>query len=251
MDVYAEKSALAAGGVPIFTDVSTGNVIESQVRDVSIADTTVNIPNGQTIVIGGMITKTDDTIERKVPWLGDLPVLGKTFRYDSNNTVRTELLIFLTPRIIYGDADSELIKQIESERLHFLESEAEEIHGPIYSVPPSGTPADTDLIPTQDLLVPGIPSEVPAYQAQSHQQSPGGADERTGVRRTSRQSDSISSQIRSDRLSSEEAESKDSWIRRFMKNKQNHQSESNSSSRSKSTSITMTQDFDFDDLVSN
>ena len=251
MDVYAEKSALAAGGVPIFTDVSTGNVIESQVRDVSIADTTVNIPNGQTIVIGGMITKTDDTIERKVPWLGDLPVLGKTFRYDSNNTVRTELLIFLTPRIIYGDADSELIKQIESERLHFLESEAEEIHGPIYSVPPSATPADTDFIQTQDLLVPGIPSEAPAYQAQSRQQSSGGADEPTGVRTISSQRDSISSQIRSDRLSSEEAESKDSWIRRFMKNKQNHQSESNSLSRSKSTSRTMTQDFDFDDLVSN
>ena len=247
MDVYAEKSALAAGGVPIFTDISTGNVIESQVRDVSIADTTVNIPNGQTIVIGGMITKTDDTIERKVPWLGDLPVLGKTFRYDSNNTVRTELLIFLTPRIIYGDADSELIKQIESERLHFLESEAEEIHGPIYSVPPSATPADRDLIPTQDSLVPGIPSEVPAYQAQSQQQRPGETDERTGVRTMISQRDSTSSQIRSARLSSEKEESEDSWIRRFMKKKQGHKPDSNSSSRSEPTSRTMTQDFDFDD----
>jgi type II secretory pathway component GspD/PulD (secretin) len=70
-----------------------------------------------------------------VPWLGDLPVVGRAFRYDSTTVSRTELLIFLTPRIVLSDLDSELIKQVESERLHFIESEAEEIHGPLYSVP--------------------------------------------------------------------------------------------------------------------
>ncbi|MCP4856662.1 MAG: hypothetical protein GY903_19450 [Fuerstiella sp.] len=137
MEVYAEKSKLSAGGVPVFTDVTSGNVIESVIIDTAIADTVVAVPNGQTIVIGGMITKTDETLERKVPWLGDLPVLGSLFRYDGTNTVRTELLIFLTPRIIYSDIDSELIKQVEAERIHFIETEAEEIHGPLYSVPPS------------------------------------------------------------------------------------------------------------------
>jgi len=137
MEVYAEKSSLSPGGVPVFTDVTTGNVVESVIIDSAIADTTVSVPNGQTIVIGGMITKSDETLERKVPWLGDLPLIGKAFRYDGTNTARSELLIFLTPRIIYSDADSELIKQVEAERLHFVESEAEEIHGPLYSVPPS------------------------------------------------------------------------------------------------------------------
>ncbi|MEQ9408813.1 MAG: secretin N-terminal domain-containing protein [Fuerstiella sp.] len=137
MEVYAEKSAVAPGGVPVFTDVTTGNVVESVIIDTSIADTTVAVPNGQTIVIGGMITKSDETLERKVPWLGDLPLVGSLFRYDGTNTARTELLIFLTPRIVYSDADSELIKQVEAERMHFIESEAEEIHGPLYSVPPS------------------------------------------------------------------------------------------------------------------
>jgi len=135
MDVYAEKSALAPGGVPVFTDTTTGNVIESVIIDSAIADTVVSVPNGQTIVIGGMITKSDETLERKVPWLGDLPLIGSAFRYDGTNTARTELLIFLTPRVIYGDADSELVKQVEAERMHFIESEAEEIHGPLYSVP--------------------------------------------------------------------------------------------------------------------
>lgn len=161
MEVYAEKSSLSGGGVPVFTDVTTGNVVESVIIDSAIADTTVTIPNGQTIVIGGMITKSDETLERKVPWLGDLPLIGKAFRYDGTNTARTELLIFLTPRIIYGDADSELIKQVEAERMHFVESEAEEIHGPLYSVPPSGV--DRLPMPTIDMMPQGSPIPVEDY----------------------------------------------------------------------------------------
>ncbi len=154
MVVYAEKSAVAPGTIPVFTDLTTGNTINSVIINTAIADTTVNVPNGQTIVIGGMITKTDDTLERKVPWLGDLPIVGKAFRYDGTTTNRTELLIFLTPRIVFNDIDSELIKQVEAERLHFIESEAEEIHGPLYSVPPSGL-QQFDQYPGEGYGVPG------------------------------------------------------------------------------------------------
>ena len=132
-DVFASKSGLAGTDVPVF--VSATGTISSPIINQSIADTIVNVPNGQTIVIGGMITKSDSSLERKVPWLGDLPVVGRAFRYDGTTVSRTELLIFLTPRIVLSDLDSELIKQVESERLHFIESEAEEIHGPLYSVP--------------------------------------------------------------------------------------------------------------------
>lgn len=135
MDVFASKSNVVEGdGLPIYINPD-GSSITSPVINQSIADTIVNVPNGQTIVIGGMITKSDSSLERKVPWLGDLPVVGRAFRYDSTTVSRTELLIFLTPRIVLSDLDSELIKQVESERLHFIESEAEEIHGPLYSVP--------------------------------------------------------------------------------------------------------------------
>jgi len=133
MNVFADKSSLAPVSVP------TGVGTTSPVIDQSQAQTTVNVPNGQTIVIGGMITKLDGTDERKVPWLGDLPVVGRAFRYDKTRTQRTELLIFLTPRIVLSDIDSELIKQVESERMHFIESDAEEVHGPLYSVPGSTT----------------------------------------------------------------------------------------------------------------
>lgn len=135
MVVAAEKSAYTDTGVPIYTDTA-GNTFTSPTKNVTTASTTVKIPDGQTIVVGGMITKTDLTIERKVPFLGDIPIVKTLFRYDSHTEKRTELLIFLTPRVIRGDGDTELIKQVEADRLHFFEEEAEAIHGPLFGVPP-------------------------------------------------------------------------------------------------------------------
>ncbi len=134
MSVFADKSSVSDVGVPVFIN-GDGSAIESPIINQSQAVTVVNVPNGQTIVMGGMITKSDSTLERKVPWLGDLPIVGRAFRYDGTTTSRTELLIFLTPRIVLSDVDSELLKQVESERLHFIESDAEQMHGPLYSVP--------------------------------------------------------------------------------------------------------------------
>lgn len=163
MNVFADKSSLAPVGVPIFVNADTGDTVNSPIINQTQAVTTVNVPNGQTVVIGGMITKNDGTLERKVPWLGDLPMVGPLFRFDGTTTSRTEMLIFLTPRIVLSDLDSELIKQVESERLHFIESEAEEVHGPLYSVPnsdgsinnwpPEGTIWGPDT-PIEDMLEP-------------------------------------------------------------------------------------------------
>lgn len=137
MEVIAEKSAFTGVGVPIFTDAATGNVIESPIKDITAAVTSVKVPDGQTIVVGGMITKSEDVLTSKVPYLGDIPIIGNAFRYDSRQHRRTELLIFLTPRIVRGDADVELIKQVEMERMHFFEDEAEMVHGPLMGVPSS------------------------------------------------------------------------------------------------------------------
>lgn len=165
MDVYASKSGLAGTDVPVFVN-SDGSTITSPIINQSIADTIVNVPNGQTIVIGGMITKSDSSLERKVPWLGDLPVVGRAFRYDSTTVSRTELLIFLTPRIVLSDLDSELIKQVESERLHFIESEAEEVHGPLYSVPQTSS----ELLPHE--LYPDLQPEAMSPATQNAPENP-------------------------------------------------------------------------------
>ena len=122
--VNAEKSSfqLAPGtGVPIFTDATNGNVIEAPIKDVTTANTTVSVQTGQTIVLGGMITKEDTLVHRKVPVLGDIPILGGLFRYDLNRESRRELLVFLTPHVIVSQAQADVFKQREIMRTHMLE----------------------------------------------------------------------------------------------------------------------------------
>ncbi len=136
IETDVQKSELSGNTVPIFFDAANNRTINSPIIDITDAVATVSVRDGQTIVLGGMITKSDSTLERKVPWLAEVPLLGRLFRYDSTTTRRTELLIFLTPRVIHNDADSELIKQVEAERMHFIEEDAEAMHGPLYAVPP-------------------------------------------------------------------------------------------------------------------
>ena len=133
--ITAEKSQFDLNnGVILINDPVNGN-ITSPVKDITQAETTVVVQDEQTIVLGGLITKSKDTLERKVPWLSDIPLIGEIFQFKSKTTRRTELLMFLTPRVVKGNAYNEMIKQIESDRLHYTESEAEEIHGPIFGLP--------------------------------------------------------------------------------------------------------------------
>jgi type IV pilus assembly protein PilQ len=64
------------------------------------ADTEVIIRDGETLVIGGLIDEQTQQSINKVPLLGDIPVLGMFFRNSFDQKNRTELLIFLTPRIV-------------------------------------------------------------------------------------------------------------------------------------------------------
>jgi len=70
-------------------------------------ENTVVVADGETVVIGGLIgDKVEDTIT-KVPWLGDIPVLGWAFKQTSHKVTKVNLLIFLTPHIVRSDDDLE------------------------------------------------------------------------------------------------------------------------------------------------
>jgi type IV pilus assembly protein PilQ len=62
--------------------------------------TSVLIENGGTVVIGGIYTQEDRADVNKIPFLGDLPGVGPLFRNYYRQDNKTELLVFLTPRII-------------------------------------------------------------------------------------------------------------------------------------------------------
>ena len=63
-------------------------------------DTNVLLKNGETIVIGGIYTQEDNVTDDGVPGLKDVPILGWLFKKNSRQDNRTELLIFLTPKVI-------------------------------------------------------------------------------------------------------------------------------------------------------
>jgi general secretion pathway protein D len=88
--------------------------IEAPVFAKRAAETVVVTPNGKTVVIGGLMEKNKVTSERKVPILGDIPVLGLAFRRKIKQDEKTELLIFLTPYII--NQPEELLEITERER---------------------------------------------------------------------------------------------------------------------------------------
>jgi type IV pilus assembly protein PilQ len=62
--------------------------------------TQIAVNNGDTAVIGGIYEEITRNEVDKVPWLGDLPVMGYLFKTTTKSTEKTELLIFLTPRVV-------------------------------------------------------------------------------------------------------------------------------------------------------
>jgi type II secretory pathway component GspD/PulD (secretin) len=62
--------------------------------------THAKLKDGEMLVIGGLIQKNDDTTKKKVPFLGDIPILGSLFRYEAIDNESTELVIVLKPRIL-------------------------------------------------------------------------------------------------------------------------------------------------------
>jgi type II secretory pathway component GspD/PulD (secretin) len=66
--------------------------------------TTVTIPNNSTVVLGGLITKSDRNSVSGIPILSSIPLLGKLFSTTSKSTERSELLIFIQPKIVNSDA---------------------------------------------------------------------------------------------------------------------------------------------------
>lgn len=133
MEIDAEKSKLGpeTEGIPVSISAN-GDVIRSPRVDTITAQATVSAADGETIILGGLISRSTRTEHRQVPWLGDLPVLKYLFSYDFNQLLRTELLIIMTPHVVRSQADMERLKQAEFARMSWCEADIFEIHGDVY-----------------------------------------------------------------------------------------------------------------------
>ena len=86
------------------------------------ADTTVVIKDRQTMVIGGLIRDNVTSSTSKVPFLGDIPILGWLFKYKTSKTEKTNLMIFITPYIIKNEDDAVAITKRKSDSLEDFRS---------------------------------------------------------------------------------------------------------------------------------
>jgi type II secretion system protein D len=66
--------------------------------------TSVTVPNGQTIVLGGLISEEKKNDRQGMPYISRIPLLGKLFREDIDSTTRRELIIFIQPKVVTDTA---------------------------------------------------------------------------------------------------------------------------------------------------
>ncbi|MCD6221852.1 hypothetical protein J7K25_06820 [bacterium] len=105
LKISQEVTKLVEGGLP-----------EAPTTAKRSADTTLIVPNNKTVVLGGLMRNDTENSIVKVPFLGDIPGLGKLFRKESKKSVKTNLLIFITPHIISTFEQAEKIKK-EKEKI--------------------------------------------------------------------------------------------------------------------------------------
>ena len=100
MDVGPQISQLSS------SDVEVSKGFRVPIINQRSANTTVSVQSGQSILIGGLISSTDDTRTKRMPFLGRIPLLGYLFRSSTKSGGRVELLVMLTPQILVKSNDT-------------------------------------------------------------------------------------------------------------------------------------------------
>jgi general secretion pathway protein D len=116
--------------------------IEQSLNNLTLSSTTVDVittkrkiktnvlaDDGETIVLGGLISDDVKTSEQKVPLLGDIPFLGALFRSTSTEVRKSNLMIFLRPTILRDKADAQRVTQSKFDELWELNLELKAMNG--------------------------------------------------------------------------------------------------------------------------
>ncbi|HEY8515016.1 MAG TPA: type II secretion system secretin GspD [Candidatus Binatia bacterium] len=93
------------------------------------AETTAVVQNGDSLLIGGIIQETSSRSRSGVPYLMDIPVIGRMFRFDDDSVRRVELIVLLTPHVIRNRSESLLVTEEYKDRLWDVVDEIERTSG--------------------------------------------------------------------------------------------------------------------------
>jgi general secretion pathway protein D len=103
------------------------------------AKTTVIVKDKKTVVIGGLIDKTRNDTTYKVPFLGDIPILGWLFKSRTSVDDKTNLFIFLTPHIVENPTEAAKVYQKKRDQIESIREGAVKM----YKRPSSKIPEQT------------------------------------------------------------------------------------------------------------
>jgi len=102
--------------VPTTSSIKSADLITNK----RAVENTVLVDDGQTVVIGGLISDDTQHTDSKVPLLGDIPVLGNLFKYQTKSRDKTNLMVFLRPYVL---RDGKAAQQVTGERYDYIRNE--------------------------------------------------------------------------------------------------------------------------------
>jgi general secretion pathway protein D len=119
----------AGGLVLLDIDQEVSNVVSTQSSGIDSPTiqqrritTSVAVKNGSSIALAGLMRERLSDTETKVPFFGDLPLLGSAFRTKANATQRTELLVLISPRVVTSHEETELVTEDLIRRMQSLQA---------------------------------------------------------------------------------------------------------------------------------
>jgi len=148
--IYHEASSVVSG-----VDSANGPITNKR-----SLESTVLVDDGAIIALGGLIEDTYSAGEEKVPVLGDIPVAGNLFRYDSRKRSKTNLVIFLRP-VVLRDADS--YAGLTASRYDYVVGQQQRVAGRL--LPGERTPAELPAFGSNPPAVPRTRDLAPEERA--------------------------------------------------------------------------------------
>ena len=149
LEVSQEVSSVVPG--------STGNA-SGLITNKSLINTTILADDQQTIALGGLMRDNTTTRQQKVPGLGNVPIIGRLFRSDNDNTQKSNLIIFLQPTILRDGGAVASVTERKYNQMRVLQLVIDK-NGTIKQLPLSGTEgwdgnvdADYELMPLNPLV---------------------------------------------------------------------------------------------------
>ncbi|HXN16448.1 MAG TPA: type II secretion system protein GspD, partial [Usitatibacter sp.] len=137
--VTPQVSEAGAVKLKIFQEVSSVTRDAQLVRSADIItnkrslESTVLVDNGQIVVLGGLIQDDHQGSIDKVPLLGDIPILGALFKYETRNRKRTNLMVFLRPVVLKDDRAA---ASLTADRYDYIRNLQGEIRTPLNGLLP-------------------------------------------------------------------------------------------------------------------